>query len=440
LTRDSLAVAVEALSWMAYSGIGERAALLKASEEIGVIDERALRDAHRLIMESSRFQNRLDWIISQDAYSSKLENAPHGIRSLLRIIAYSKFIQPKTFPELERIAEWGRQTLGWREVFPYEESIARLTSSKMAPPIFRLPDVERTAMESCHPEWYVERVTLAFGRTVGLKMLRRDLSPVRTFARINGLKMQDATNSQSMQELVSSKVQGLDGVFSFDHGKSANQRELALSGKIVIQDLGSIVAGMVASPRPRQVVLDVCASPGNKSSHLADEMHNEGEIYSVELSVSRMRQWRKEMLRTGCSIATLIRADARSLPLRNSADVVVVDPPCSNSGVFARNPASKWRVTPARLRELIHYQARILQSASERLVEGGTLVYCTCSILPEENEAVVETFLRKNSQFTLLPQHPFVGSPGLRGLTSCQRFYPYLHDCNGYFIARMQKS
>jgi 16S rRNA (cytosine967-C5)-methyltransferase len=168
-------------------------------------------------------------------------------------------------------------------------------------------------------------------------------------------------------------------------------------------------------------------------------MDNEGEIYSVEISPSRSLQWKKETKRTGCSIATLIRADARKLPLRNQADLALVDPPCSNSGVFARNPANKWRVTLALLKDLIRSQGEILQAASERIIDGGTLVYCTCSLLPEENELVVEAFLKKNPEFVLRPQVPFLGREGLRGLSYCQRFYPHLHDCNGYFIAKMRK-
>jgi len=261
---------------------------------------------------------------------------------------------------------------------------------------------------------------------------------VSTFARVNQLKAEN--NTQSVDRLQARKVNNLDEIFTLDRvRKGDNRRELASSGKLVIEDLGSIVAGLVASPKPGQVVLDLCAAPGNKTSHLAAQMHNEGDIYAVELSASRSRQWRKEMVRTGCSIATLIQADAAHPPLRNLVDVVLVDPPCTNSGVFARNPSSKWRITYARLRELVRSQAKILQAASERVVNGGTLVYCTCSILPEEDELIVESFLKKNHAFTLLQQQPFLGSPGFRGLSKCQRFYPHLHDCNGYFIAKMRK-
>jgi 16S rRNA (cytosine967-C5)-methyltransferase len=235
-------------------------------------------------------------------------------------------------------------------------------------------------------------------------------------------------------------VKGVENVYALDKGGRADARaKLASSGEIVIQDLGSIVAGLVAAPGPGQVVLDVCASPGNKTSHLAAQMGNDGEIYSLEISASRSLQWKREMIRTGCRIATLIMADATKLPIRIQADVVLVDPPCSNSGVFARDPTSKWRLTPTRLKELVRAQGEILQEASEQLNEGGTLVYCTCSILPEENELVVETFLKKNPEYTLTQQRPFLGCPGLRGLSDCQRFFPHLHNCNGYFIAKMRK-
>jgi len=422
---------------MEYTGIGERGALLKASRQMSIRESSDLRQAHKWIMETSRFQNRLDWLISQSVPAQTLEKAPHGIRSLFRIIAYTKLIESRSRADLEQIVDWARQTIGWREMRPYEENVAKLVSSNRKPITSSLSELERLTLETCHPAWYVQCVTLDFGRPAGLRILERDLSPVLTFARTNNLKL--SRNETLPEQVHASRVNNLDGAFVFDATSNLSERqELASSGKIVIQDLGSIVASLVASPKPGQVVLDACASPGNKTSHLAAQMCNEGEIYSVEVSATRASQWKKEMARTGSSVAKLIRADAAHLPLRGRVDVALVDPPCSNSGVFARNPASKWRTSYARVKELVRSQARILQAASEQLVEGGTLVYCTCSILPEEDELIIEEFLKKNPEFTLEPQTPFVGCPGLRGLTSCQRFYPHLHNCNGYFIAKMR--
>jgi 16S rRNA (cytosine967-C5)-methyltransferase len=423
---------------MAYTGLGERTALIKASRQMNINQGAELRQAHKLIMEVSRFQNRADWLISQTIPEKLMERAPHGIRNFLRIIAYVKFVASKSEAYLERTLSSGRRIIGWRDLRPYEEAIARMISMKTAPPTTSMSEFDRLAIQTCHPAWYVKRTVEVFGRSIALKILNRNLFPVSTFVRVNSLRPQDPS---LVEELNASRVKGTENVYRLERSLENNIRSrLSSSGQIVIQDLGSITAGLVASPRPGQVVLDVCASPGNKTSHLAAQMENTGSIYSVEVSTTRSYQWKKEMSRTGCAIATLVRADAGKLPFAGEVDVAIVDPPCSNSGVFARNPASKWRVTAARVKELVRLQGEILQSASERVSQGGVLVYCTCSILPEEDEIVVETFLKKNSEFTLSPQAPMLGAAGLRGLTACQRFYSHLHDCNGYFIAKFRRN
>lgn len=439
MTKESIAIAIESMSWMAYTGIGERSALLKASRQLELDNVSDLRQAHRMIMETTRFQNRVDWVISQTMSREKFDQAPHGVRNLLRILGYSKFVDAKRQGQLESMVGWGRQILGWREIRPYEEYIARLVSSRPRFEDRGLPEFEGLALETCHPAWYVERLVLTFGRVFALKILKRNLHPVSAFARVNSLKTKD--EPAVAKQLNGTRVNGVANTYLLDGSTRPTDRaELSASGIIVLQDLASIVAGLVAAPKPGERVLDLCASPGNKTTHLAAQMENKGEIYSVELSRARLLQWEREVIRTGCVIATPIRADAANLPLHNQMDVVLVDPPCSNTGVFARNPASKWRTSPPRLSELASKQATILQAASEHLAPGGTLVYCTCSVLPEENEFIVETFLKRNPEFRLVPQTPLIGSPGLRGSTKCQRFYSHLHDCNGYFIAKMSNA
>ena len=438
MTKDSLAIAVEALSWMGYTGIGERAALLKASGQMNITNPNDLRQAHKWIMEVNRFQNRLDFFISKTSSEMIDERTPHGIRSLIRILAYMRIVAPRSDADLVRNVQWARQLIGWKEMRPYEEQIGRIVSSPVGLSTESLSEFERIAVETCHPTWYVRRLVTAFGRVFALKILNRDLSPVSTFARVNDLK--SGNSPGQVDELRDAAVSGLKGVYLLDKKVQAKTRtELTSSGIIIIQDLGSIVAGLAAAPHPGETVLDLCAAPGNKTGHLADQMRNNGTIYSVEKSAIRSAQWKKEMGRIGCSIANLIMADGRRLPLRSEFNVVLVDPPCSNSGVFARNPASKWRITPSRLNELVQSQAELLQAGSEKLIDGGSLVYCTCSVLPEENELIIERFLRKNPEFSLTQQTPFLGWPGLRGLAECQRFYPHVHNCNGYFVAKMRK-
>ncbi len=255
--------------------------------------------------------------------------------------------------------------------------------------------------------------------------------------KIRGQDRADAIASQ----VQGSRMQQLETILKMDRAPSASARSDPFrSGEIVMQDLASIVAGLVASPKRGSLVLDVCAAPGNKTSHLADIMDNTGEICSIDISEKRLSHWKTEMDRTGVTVAYPILGEARSIPIRKRADVILVDPPCSNTGVFARNPSLKWKTSAANIEEFALRQYWILRAAATNLIPNGTLVYCTCSLLPEENELVIEDFLKREQDFRLVPQTPFVGSPGLRGLGLCQRFYPHVHDCNGYFIAKLQRT
>ena len=435
MTKNSLAVAIEALSWMAYAGMGERTALLKAAEEVKSVDPSELRQAHRMVMETGRFQNKLDFLISQISAEVSAET-PHGVHSLLRLIAYFKYVDGARGTEVERMTHWARQILGWKELRPYEEIVARLANGNVDLETQHLTESERLAVETCHPGWYVDLLVITFGRSLAIQILKRDLIPVPTYIRVNQLKPCDENDlARKMHAL---KIEGVKNTLRLDRS-SAARTNLLSTGQIVIQDLASIVAGFVASPLPRQSVLDVCASPGNKTTHYAAQMQNEGEICSIELSPNRTAQWGKSVAVAGCSIAQLIRADARTIPVHGEFDVVIADPPCSNTGVFARNPPTKWGASYGQLRDFTSRQEHILQDASKHVRRDGTLVYCTCSILPQENEFIVETFLGRNPGFKIVRQEPFIGSHGLRGLNNCQRFYPHLHDCNGYFIAKMRR-
>jgi 16S rRNA (cytosine(967)-C(5))-methyltransferase len=439
LTRNSLAIAIEALSWMAYSGIGERTALFKAAEQF----ERTpgdLRQAHRLIMETTRFQNRLVYIISRALSADQFHGAPHGVTSFLKILSFLTYIAGAGDEELERNVNWARQTLGWKELHPYERSIALIASRSLSMDIRKLTELERLSLETCHPQWLVKRFFDVFGRAFAVRLLRRNLLPLPTYIRINPLKVATERKHELPAHIRSSPVRQLPDIWRLESGEAITRSRLWVEGKIVIQDLASIITGLIASPGFGSRVLDLCAAPGNKTSHLASMMGNKGEIYSIEVSGKRLSHWRMEIERTGCSIVSPICADAGKIPTSDEFDLVLVDPPCSNTGALAKNPSIKWRITPARLREFASRQHAILHEALKHVRSGGTLVYCTCSILPEENEEIIQDLLSRNPDFKLARQEPFLGSPGLRGLDLCQRFYPQIHDCNGYFIAKLKRN
>ena len=169
-------------------------------------------------------------------------------------------------------------------------------------------------------------------------------------------------------------------------------------------------------------------------------MHNDGRIASVDFSNRRMKVWKKETARMGTRIADPVIADAcASLPFNLQADLVVLDPPCTSTGVFAKQPSAKWRLRPKSIEKMAAIQWKMINNCAEKVVAGGALTYSTCSITVEENELMIERFLKWHPEFTLAEIEPKMGLPGLRELTRCQRLYPQLHQCNGFFIAKLQK-
>jgi 16S rRNA (cytosine967-C5)-methyltransferase len=211
-------------------------------------------------------------------------------------------------------------------------------------------------------------------------------------------------------------------------------------GLFYVQDKASCFAAEVADPKPGMKVLDVCAAPGAKTSYLAQLMQNKGAIYSVDYSARRLKTWRQETQRMGAETAEPIIADARSnLPLNVEADIVVLDPPCTSTGVFGRAPSSKWRLTPKSIEKMASIQWLMINNCAEKVKPLGFLTYSTCTVTVEENEMVIERFLKWHPEFQLADVTPELGLPGLRGLTKCRRLSPHLHESNGFFIAKLQK-
>jgi 16S rRNA (cytosine967-C5)-methyltransferase len=143
----------------------------------------------------------------------------------------------------------------------------------------------------------------------------------------------------------------------------------------------------------------------------------------------------------GTKIAEPVVADMRvSLPLLEQADLVILDPPCTSTGVFAKQPSAKWRLSPNSIANMAQIQWQMICNCVDKVKSGGTLTYSTCSVTLEENEGIIERFLKEHPEFSLVEIEPKIGMPGLRGLTACQRLYPHIHHCNGFFIAKLKKA
>jgi 16S rRNA (cytosine967-C5)-methyltransferase len=194
-------------------------------------------------------------------------------------------------------------------------------------------------------------------------------------------------------------------------------------GWFAVQDESALAASAMLAPQPGERVLDLCAAPGGKTTHLAALMRNEGTILACDASAGRLSRIEENCRRLGVTnVATrLVQRDASDLPA-GPFDAILLDVPCSNTGVLGKRPEARWRLAPADIFELAGLQTRLLSAAASRLRPGGRLVYSTCSIEPEENEGVSAAAVRARPDLQLLQEHHHVpGQPADGGYQALLR-------------------
>jgi len=304
-------------------------------------------------------------------------------------------------------------------------------------------DEERIGLLTFHPTWFVKYCFRTFGRQEAITLLEANTRSPPTYIRLNTLKAEEKEILEKLAEedIKIEKVEQLRHAYKVLGTKHPLTRTASFrEGLFYIQDKASCFAAEAANPKLEITVLDVCAAPGAKTTYLAQLMQNRGAIYSVDYSRRRMNVWKSEIARMGVENAVPIIADARNqLPFTVEADMVVLDPPCTSTGAFGKLPSAKWRLTRRSIDRMAEIQWRMINNCAMHVKSGGTLVYSTCSITLEENEIIIERFLKWHPEFALAEITPKIGLPGLRGLDKCQRLYPHIHQCNGFFIAKLSK-
>jgi 16S rRNA (cytosine967-C5)-methyltransferase len=213
-----------------------------------------------------------------------------------------------------------------------------------------------------------------------------------------------------------------------------------LAGEIEIQDEGSQLAAAVCGAEPGMTVVDLCAGAGGKTLALAAAMENDGRLIATDTDRGRLDRMGPRLERAGVTIVErrLLNPGAerdKLTDLAEAADLVVIDAPCSGTGTWRRNPEARWRLTPARLDRLGEAQARLLDLGATLVKPGGALVYIVCSLLPEEGEAQIAAWLRRNAAFISASFSNPTGGEAVKSLV----LTPEDHGCDGFYIARLTR-
>ncbi|MBC7503021.1 MAG: RsmB/NOP family class I SAM-dependent RNA methyltransferase, partial [Herminiimonas sp.] len=216
------------------------------------------------------------------------------------------------------------------------------------------------------------------------------------------------------------------------------------SGAIEVQDEGSQLLSLVVGAKRGEMVVDFCAGAGGKTLALGAAMRNTGRLYAFDISEKRLTKLKPRLARSGLSNVHPVQIahenDAKIKRLAGKIDRVLVDAPCSGLGTLRRNPDVKWRQTQEGLAELNVKQTAILSSAARLVKQGGRLVYATCSLLDEENEAIVTQFLAAHEDFVLVPMKEVLAEQKVElDMQDYLKLMPHLHQTDGFFAAVLER-
>ncbi len=223
-----------------------------------------------------------------------------------------------------------------------------------------------------------------------------------------------------------------------------NRDALFTEGKVEVQDEGSQLLGLLLAPKRSDMVVDFCAGAGGKTLMLAALMRSQGRLYALDVSEKRLANLKPRLKRSGASNIqpTLIdnENDLKVKRLAGKIDRVLVDAPCSGLGTLRRNPDLKFRQSPESVAELTQKQAAILQAAARLVKPGGRLVYATCSVLPEENQHIVQAFLNAHPEFVLRPAGEVLAQQKVAlEMGDYLELRPQLHQTDGFFAAVLER-
>jgi 16S rRNA (cytosine967-C5)-methyltransferase len=303
------------------------------------------------------------------------------------------------------------------------------------------PDVDpltRTAVEWSHPRWLVERWAAEFGADELPALLAANNVRLHTAVRANRLR---TTRAALADELAAAGIGARQSAVADDglviERGAARLRGLAAwrEGRFGFQSEAAQLIAPLVAPAPGARLLDACAAPGGKAAHLAALG---GRVLALDARAGGIRRVGAEAARLGADV-TAIAADARRPPLRVAFDGVLVDAPCSGLGTLSRHPEVRWRRRPEDIPRLAALQRELLDGVVPLVRPGGLLVYAVCTLAHDENEGVVDWFLRTHPRFALENAARDGGAPAaLVTPAGHLRTLPHRHHLDGFFAARFR--
>ncbi|MET0622995.1 MAG: 16S rRNA (cytosine(967)-C(5))-methyltransferase RsmB [Pyrinomonadaceae bacterium] len=334
---------------------------------------------------------------------------------------------------------------GFRSAAPFINAVLRRATREpdFDPAALVKDPLEKIAVETSHPPWLIRRWAEAFGREEAASFARANNDSAPASFRVNTLEADEQAVVEDLRNsgVVVTPSPVAPGAWRVEGGGGAGAalRALAGEGRIYMQDEASQLVAHVLGARPGERVLDACAAPGSKTTHVAVLAGDRARVVAGELHAHRLRLLAETCRRLGARGVSVVGLNAEAaLPFADGAfDRVLVDAPCTGTGTLRHNPEIRWRLSREGFRSLASVQTRILSQAARVVRAGGRLVYSTCSVEREENEEVVAAFLQSNPDFKQIEAAP--APAALLLPDGAARTWPHRNDVDGFYVAALRR-
>ncbi len=261
-----------------------------------------------------------------------------------------------------------------------------------------LMSLQELAVETSHPQWMLERWQERYGKNRTHMMTRCNNTPPLTGLRINTLKTDRETMDKALHDAHVAFIETAIPSFILTRDFSGAEPFIRL-GLLTVQNPVQALPCLLLDPAAGETILDMCAAPGGKSTYLAELMQNRGSVIAVDRYPNKCSKIRERATLMDISVITTIASDARNIPQGIKPDRILLDAPCSGTGVLARRAELRWKMNLKTIMELVSLQESLLDHAAALLPAGGVLVYSTCSVEEEENTLQIDRFLEKHPEF-----------------------------------------
>lgn len=387
-----------------------------------------------------RKRSYLDFLIGEFSSIGMDEMKPQ-LKNILRLGLYDMLYMDSTpdYAAINEAVEITKLTLGSKSgdlVNAILRNIQR-DIENLPKPAFN-DRTKLVATTFSHPEWMVKRWSQRLGEREAFQLMQANNSRPQYYIRVNNLRTKTENFKLRMDKsgISYTESEWLPGYFKVESVQPFIEKKWLDKGFCLVQDIAAGFAPTVLDPQPGETIYDLCAAPGTKTIVISDLMKGEGSVIAVDISSERLEKLAQSALNYNAENIKIRRSDARDIDLKLT-NGVLLDAPCTGTGVLSKRADLRWKRTEKDLEDLIKLQEELLDEAANMITKGGRLVYSTCSLEPEENWDQIEKFLDKYDNFELDDLSDYLPEEVLIEDGKAYQSYPHKHACDGHFGVRL---